>query len=265
MATVNNKKASAVPAGVETPWYDLIDDPVPPEDAMQQDDTLHYVMSGIRARYEDDPTVLVSDETNLIYDSARAGSVVAPDGYVVFGVDARMIKRERRSYRIQEWGETPAFVLEAASESTAPNDLGRKRQIYASMGAQEYWRLDRTGLYYGEPLVGERLVNGEYERFELHTADNGDVWSRSEVLGFDFYYHKDEDGYGEFLLRDSTTGEWINTLGCEAAARRAEAAARQAEADVQRAESARADRAEAEVLRLRQRLQKLGHSDESQD
>jgi hypothetical protein len=74
------------------------------------------------------------------------------------------------------------------------------------------------------------------------------------VLGLDFYYHIDEDGYGEFLLRDSITGEWVNTLGREAAARRAEVAATQAEA-------ARADRAEAEVIKLRQRLQELGHSD----
>ena len=249
MATANRKEAVAGLTGVETPWYDLLDDPVPPEDAMQQDDTLHYIMSGIRARYEDNPTVLVSDETNLVYDSARPGSVVAPDGYVVFGVDVRTIKWERRSYRIEEWGERPAFVLEAASESTAANDLGRKREIYAGMGAQEYWRFDRTSQYYGEPMVGERLVDGEYQRLELHTADNGDVWSRSEVLGLDFYYHVDEEGYGEFLLRDSATGEWINTLGREAAARRAEAA--------------RADRAEAEIHRLRQRLEELGHADES--
>ena len=58
-----------------------------------------------------------------------------------------------------------------------------------------------------------------------------------------------EDGRGEFLLRDSLTGEWINTLGREVAIRRAEAS--------------RADLAEAEVLRLRQRLQELGHADES--
>ena len=247
MATVNRNEASAAQAGAKAPWYDLIDDPVPPEDAMQQDDTLHYIMSGIRARYEDDPTVLVSDETNLIYDSARPGSVVVPDGYVVFGVDARTIKRGRRSYRIEEWGQPPAFVLEAASESTASNDLGRKREIYAAMGAGEYWRFDRTGEYYGEPLVGERLINGEYQRLELHTAENGDVWARSEALGLDFYYHVDEDGFGDFLLQDSVTGEWINTLGLEASARRAEAA--------------RADNAEAEVRRLRQRLQELGHTD----
>ena len=186
MATVNRKRASAASTSVETPWYDLIDDPVPPEDAMQQDDTLYYTWSGIRARYEDDPTVLVSDETNLITNSARPGSVVVPDGYVVFGVDARTIKWERRSYRIEEWGKPPSFVFEAASESTASNDLGRKRQIYATMGAQEYWRLDRTGQYYGEALVGERLVNGEYQRFDLHTADNGDVCPAAKCWGSTF-------------------------------------------------------------------------------
>ena len=113
------------------------------------------------------------------------------------------------------------FVLEVASESTAHRDLGEKREIYARMGAQEYWRLDRDGEYYGEPLVGERLVNGEYERIELHTEANGDTWSRSEVLGVDFYHSVDDDGYGIFLLRDSVTGEWLNTLSDEIAARQA--------------------------------------------
>ena len=67
------------------------------------------------------------------------------------------------------------------------------------MGVQEYWRLDKHG-YYGEPLVGERLVNGEYVRFELHTEPNGDTWSRSEVLGVDFY-QRSEDGLSTFMLR----------------------------------------------------------------
>ena len=100
------------------------------------------------------------------------------------------------------------------------------------MGAQEYWRLDPTGGdYYGEPLVGERLVNGEYARFELHTEPNGDIWSRSEVLGVDFYYRVDEDGYDAFLLRDSLTGEWLNNLSGEIAARQAaEARAQESEA-----------------------------------
>ena len=135
MTTRHTKAASATAAIDETPWYDLIDDPEPPEDAMQQADTILYVMSILQARYGNDPNTLRSEQSNVVYDSEIRGSVVAPDGYVVVGVDARAIERDRRSYRIDEWGEPPAFVLEVASESTAARDLTEKREIYARMGA----------------------------------------------------------------------------------------------------------------------------------
>ena len=233
--TTPTTKAATLPNAVEAPWYELINDaPEPPEDAMQQADTILYVMSILKARYENDPTVLWSNQTNVIYDSDVPGSVIVPDGYLVFGVPARFIETERRSYRIDEWGKPPDFVLEVASESTAARDLEEKREIYARMGAQEYWRLDKHG-YYGEPLVGERLMDGEYVRFELHTESNGDTWSRSEVLGVDFYQRL-EDDLSVFMLRDSTTGEWLGDLSEEIEARQA---------------------AEAEVARLREQLRRL--------
>ncbi|MYE53580.1 MAG: Uma2 family endonuclease, partial [Chloroflexi bacterium] len=185
--------ASSATDTAEVPWYELINDaPEPPQDAMQQADIILYIMSILMARYKNDPSTLVSEQTNVIYDSAIPGSVIVPDGYIVFGVDTETIKMYRRSYRIDEWGKPPAFVLEVASESTAARDLGEKRELYARIGVAEYWRLDRHG-YYGEPLVGERLVDGEYVRFDLHTEASGDVWSRSEALGVDFY-HRIEDG-----------------------------------------------------------------------
>ena len=171
-------------------------------------------------------------------------------------------------------GLPPAFVLEVASESTAGRDLGVKRDIYARMGALEYWRMDPSGGdYYGEALVGERLVEGEYERFELRVEENGDVWSRSEVLGLDFYWRVGVDGYGEFLVRDAETGEWLVGLGEEREARvvaeeEREAAvdariaerdarlaaedARLAERDARLAAEARARELEAELERLRE-------------
>ena len=241
------QSADTTTDAVEIPWYDLIDDPEPPEDGMQQEDTIHDVMSILKARYENHPDVLLSGQTNVIYNSEVPGSYVAPDGFVVFGLetDSKLIKWERRSYRIDEWGPTPAFVLEVASESTALRDLGEKREIYTEMGAQEYWRLDKRREYYGEPLVGEQLVDGEYVRFELHTEANGDVWSRSEVLGVDFYYLVEDDGRGEFLVRDSLTGEWLNTLGTERTLRQ------DAEARAQAAEAQNRE-LQAELERLRQ-------------
>ena len=242
--TSANPKASPA-GGVVRPWYDLISDaPEPPEDAMQQDDTILSVMSVLKARYENDPNVFCSEQTNSIYDSSVPGSVVVPDGYIVFGVDSRVIRRDRRSYRIDEWGQTPTFVLEVASENTASRDLREKREIYSRMGAQEYWRLDWSREYYGEPLVGEHLVDGEYQRYQLHTDANGDLWSRSEALGVDFYYRVEEDGYGRFLLRDSVTGEWLHILGEERAAHAGTEAARQAA-------EARSQELQAELERMR--------------
>ncbi len=228
-------KSARPPAADETPWYELINDaPEPPEDAMQQASTIHDVFYPLMARYEEDTTTLVSEQTNVIYDSAVPGSVVVPDVYVVFGVDSETIERYRRSYRIDEWGVPPSFVMEVASESTAARDLGAKREIYARMGAREYWRLDRYREYYGELLVGERLVDGEYVRLDLHTEPDGAVWSRSEVLGVDFFCRV-EDGIGRFSLRDSATGEWLNNPSEEVAARQAaEARAKELEAEVQR-------------------------------
>ena len=231
--------ATAVADADQVPWYDLIDEiPEPLEDGMQQDDTILRIMSVIWAMYADDPyTLVVGQATQLVYDSARPGSFLSPDGYVVFGVPARMIKRDRRIYRIDEWGPPPAFVMEVASDSTASRDMREKREIYARMGAREYWRFDPSGgERYGEPLIGEGLVDGEYERLETRVVEaNGDVWARSEVLGVDFYWRVGEDGFGEFLVRDSETGEWLGDLSEERAARfAAEARAEAAEAELER-------------------------------
>ncbi len=247
-----NATANSAPLSVagETPWYELISEvPEPPEDAMQQEDTILDVMSILKARYENVSGALWCSQSNIIYDSQTPGSVIAPDGMIVLGLhaDGKTIKRDRRIYRIDEWGVPPAFVLEVGSRSTGARDLGVKRDLYARIGVREYWRLDWAGESYPVPLEGERLVDGQYVRLELHTEPDGEVWSRSEALGVDFFCRTSEDGISDFRLRDSATGEWLNTLGDEIAARQA------AETQAQTAE-ARAAQLEAEVQRLREQL-----------
>ena len=255
MTTARTKatNASSAKSAAETPWYELINEvPEPPEDGLVEDAVITLIKAILVARYADDPTTLVlGPATFLIYDSDTPGSLIAPDCYVMFGVDADFILDYRQSYRIEEWGVIPAFALEVASPSTARRDLTEKRELYASIGVGEYWRLDKFRENYGEPLVGERLVNGEYERFDLHTEDNGDVWSRSEVLGVDFYYRAESEDFGAFLLRDSTTAEWLNDLSGEIVAHAETKAARQvAEARAQAAET-RNRELQAELDRLR--------------
>ena len=95
------------------------------------------------------------------------------------------------------------------------------------------------------------MVDGEYVRFELHAEPNGDTWSRSEVLGVDFFQRYEGD-LSYFMLRDSVTGEWLGDLGEEIAAHAQTEAARQvAEARAQAAE-ARNRELQAELERLRQ-------------
>ena len=98
--------------------------------------------------------------------------------------------------------------MEVASDSTADNDLGYKRDLYAWLGITEYWRFDASGdELYPTELLGERLVDGEYVPYELNEEPDGSVWSHSEVLGLDFWW----TGFS-FDIRDPLTGLSIDTV-----------------------------------------------------
>ena len=50
----------------------------------------------------------------------------------------------------------------------------------------EYWRFDSTGgEFYGEPLAGEYLEDGEYHRLPLRREEDGMVWAHSDALNLD--------------------------------------------------------------------------------
>ena len=141
-------------------------------------------------------------------------------------------------------GKPPDFVLEVASPSTASNDLGRKRDLYARLGVPEYWKLDPTGgELYGIVLKGERLIDGEYVPYDLNVEPDGSVWSRSEVLELDFIW----DGE-QFSIRDALTEDRIDPRASVELERiRADVAESRAEAAEGRAERERQARLEAEA------------------
>ena len=102
--------------------------------------------------------------------------------YLAFGVEADAI-RERKLYLPWEVGKPPDWVLEIGSSSTGPEDVGRKRAIYARIGVPEYWRFDpKDGEYHGAKLAGDRLVGGAYEPIPLTTAPDGVLKGYSAVL-----------------------------------------------------------------------------------
>ena len=107
----------------------------------------------------------------------------------------------------------------------------------------EFWRFDPTGgRYYGAPLYGGRLADGEYQAIELTTEPDGVLKGYSEVLLLSLCW---DDGWPRFYDPATATylEDWRETLAARAAAE-----ARAADA------TARADAAEAELRRLRERL-----------
>lgn len=205
-------------------WRDFIPDPPPVEDGFLRNPVIEDIGSILRLRFKPSAdSTLIAGRSYILYDANNPAERIAPDYYVVFGVDVQTIIKQN-GYRLWQWRKPPDFVLQVATESSAIDDLTTKRDIYAQIGAREYWRFDPTdGKLYGQPLTGERLANGKYEPYPIHTNAAGDIWARSETLELDFYKRRNR-----FWVKDSETGEWLNFLEAEIAAHKAEKAAHEA-------------------------------------
>ena len=219
----------------------------------------------LRQRYADRDDVYVSGDL-LIYYRMNDNTVrLAPDVFVVFGVDDHL----RSSYIIwREEGKTPDFVLEIASPGTFVRDMTEKRALYAALGVTEYWRFDPTGQLFTPALVGEQLAqDGEYEPIEVGLGEDGMLRGYSEVLELEVCQRPD----GELRLYDPEVQTWLSYLAEEVAARQAAEVARDAaESERDAAEAARdaaeseRDAAEARARALEERLRQHGLSPESE-
>ena len=193
------------------------EDPEPVEDGMQQFPAILRLVALLMRYFRDFEDVFVDGGGFVFYDLTNGYRRFAPDCYITFGVDGQEIL-DTGNYFMWEVGKPPDFAMEVASDSTATNDLGFKRELYARLGITEYWRFDPSGGdRYGQPLVGERLVDGEYIPYERHVADDGTLWSYSEVLDLRFHWTPDEDD--KFDVRDPRTGKTIDMEEAEREAR----------------------------------------------
>ena len=185
-------------------FYPATDGAPLPDGSEQYHEFLH-VNTLLQIHYADQPRVLVSGNTFIYYDQGRPGRNIAPDCYVAFDVDADAIIRQEH-YRIWIVGKPPEFALEIASKHTADNDVGLKRELYAAIGIGEYWRYDPTAdnRYYGERLVGELLVGGEYQRLPMAPDAEGRPRGYSPALALDLVW---ENRVLRFF--NPATGLWL--------------------------------------------------------
>ena len=250
------------------------EDPEPPEDGLVQEPAIFEIGSILKDYFRDDTEAFVSGGGFIFYDPTDGNRRIAPDLYIAFDVDVEGILANLPNYWIWEVGKPPDFALEVASPSTADNDLGHKRDLYAQLGITEYWRLDPMGgELYGKPLEGERLVDGVYRPFELNTAADGTTWAYSEIL--DLCFHWGLELRHQFDVRDPRTGLTVrlseverrarlavedrlaateDTLLEERSARRAAEVREREERSARRAAESLEMELRAEIERLRRRL-----------
>lgn len=217
-------------------------------EALYEEPPLHefnYLLDYYLATATGRRDVLVTGACFLCYDRSNLNVRVEPDCLVAFGVDAAAI-RSRMLYLPWEAGKMADFVLEMASQSTARNHVGPKRLPYERLGIGEYWRFDATGgRLYGEPLAGERLVEGHYQPIELTLQDDGSIRGYSPTIDAFLSWEPREEGQhrGWLHIYDPATGlrlESYTTL-----------------ANSRRAAEERADAAEREARELREQLRRL--------
>ena len=205
-----------------------------------QRSAIMYGIGALSRHFGDRPDVYVSGDLLIYYEEGNPRVSIAPDVFVVFGVE----KRQRPNYKLWEEGRAPAFVLEVASPSTWREDVGPKRSVYARLGVREYWRYDPAGEHLPARLQGERLTRTGYVRQPAETAPDGTLTLRSRMLGLELRAAPGR----EMRFRDPATGAELRSHDEEAEGRLAEAAGRRAEAEGRLAEAARRRAAEARAV-----------------
>ena len=215
------------------------------------------IVGTLRTHFKDMPGVRVNGNTFIYYVEGDPRRSVSPDCYVVFGLsnDAllSLSLEGNNTYLLWEVGKVPDLILEIGSKSTATADLGSKRNLYAELGVGEYWRYDATGgEFYGEPLVGERLLDGEYSRVELRHESDGRILSHSEALNLDLWWVD-----GELRFWDPVADRWLLSQEEERDGRLvAETRAETAETRAEEERTARVT-AESRVAELEAELRRL--------
>jgi Uma2 family endonuclease len=159
-------------------------------------------IAALERRYADTPDVWVGGNLFLCYEKGNPSAALAPDVLLAKGVS----KWKRPNYLL--WQEVPpGLIVEITSRSTRREDLGKKKSVYESIGAEEYILFDPYAEYLDPQLQGFRLSGSRYQ--PIRAARDGSI--ASSITGLTFRTE------GERLrLVDTATGEplpWIDELG----------------------------------------------------
>ncbi|MDE0084077.1 MAG: Uma2 family endonuclease [Candidatus Poribacteria bacterium] len=190
--------------------------------------------------FKSDNDVYVSGNLLMYYEEGNPRKSISPDVFVVFGVE----KKLRNTYLTWAEANTPDFVLEVASPGTFSNDMGKKKELYASvLEVKEYYIYDPLGQIVPS-FIGFRLTGAAYQEIDFVNERLS-----SDVLGLELGEHD-----GILRLYNPNTGNWLQTP--PERAEKAEALAQQEVTARQNAEI-RAENAEAELEKALAEIERL--------
>jgi len=190
---------------------------------------LMHAIQTLQEHFKAEKDVYIAGNLLLYYEEGNPLASVAPDVFYVKGVP----RGDRRTYKLWEEQAAPQVVIEFSSRSTRRDDLGRKRDLYWTLGVEEYFLMDPLEEYLKPALQGFR--RGEFDYLMLVPDKNGMLLS--QVLGL--WLRRERDAL-RFVEVD--TGRVLPTP-IEMAAQEAARAAQ--EATLRKQETARAEQAVA--------------------
>ena len=234
------------------------EDGLPMAESDHQRIPLTYGVESLDLHFKSISDIYVSGNLLIYPERGNPYESVAPDVFVVFGVE----DRKRDSYKLWAEKAAPSFVLEILSASTATKDRSSKQGMYQFWGVSEYFLHDPKLAHIKPPLQGMRLdSDGFYKPIDAEIFADGTVAVFSETLGLEVrvFANGDLRFFDPVERRYLPNYEEANQLAAEAEQR--------AEAEKQRADSANAIAAEMQqemtqqqkrVAELEAKLRALG-------
>ncbi|WP_055075643.1 Uma2 family endonuclease [Pseudanabaena sp. 'Roaring Creek'] len=137
----------------------------------------------LRLYLQNQPAVVFADQF-LYYIEGNPRARVAPDVMVVFDITKKLYD----NYKIWEWKQTPAIIIEVTSAGTKDTDFNFKKMLYEQLGVTEYWLFDPYGEWITEQLRGYRLNGIEiYEPITDHCSQVLQLRLEADAYLISFY------------------------------------------------------------------------------
>lgn len=210
--------------------------------------TVAVLRNYLAEKFAERSPVVLADQF-LYYAQGFSRLRVAPDVMVIFDIP----QQPYDNYKIWETGKVPSVIFEMTSASTQAHDQAKKRELYESIGVQEYWLFDPKGEWIPEKLRGYRrqanLPANEQELLVYEAIADGlsqVLGLRLEVEGSLIGFYRQDNGERLLIPSELFTALQEQTQRADDAQQRAESAE----------ELLRI--AELEAQKLRDRLAALG-------